>query len=96
MAKKLFVGQLNYRTSKDALAEYFSQAGELVSAEVIYERDDQGRPTPRSKGFGFVEFVNDEDADKAIDMFNGKEFEGRTIVVNEARPMERRAPRNDM
>jgi len=85
MAKKLYVGGLPYSTTMEALRAAFSEAGEVSSATIITDK-----MTGRSKGFGFVEFVNDADADKAIDMFNGKEFEGRTLTVNEARPMEAR------
>lgn len=87
MAKKLYVGNLAYATTGDRLSEAFAQAGTVVSAQVITERD-----TGRSKGFGFVE-MEDADADKAIEMFNGKDLDGRTIVVNEARPFEPRRPR---
>lgn len=88
MAKKLYVGGLSYDTSEGSLRELFSQAGAVESATIIMDR-----MTGRSKGFGFVEMSSDEDARKAIEMFNGKEFEGRTITVNEARPMEPRSPR---
>lgn len=88
MAKKLYVGGLPYSTTQDALKEAFSQAGVVSSATVITDR-----MSGRSKGFGFVEFENDDDAAKAIEMFNGKEFEGRKIIVNEARPLEPRPPR---
>ena len=88
MAKKLYVGGIAYATSDAALKDAFAQAGEVSSAAVIMDR-----MTGRSKGFGFVEFANDADADKAIDMWNGKELDGRKLTVNEARPMEPRAPR---
>lgn len=88
MAKKLYVGGLPYSTSEDSLKEAFSQAGTVESATIISDK-----MTGRSKGFGFVEMSSDEEAQKAIDMFNGKEFEGRNLTVNEARPMEPRAPR---
>lgn len=88
MAKKLYVGGLSYSTSEDSLKEAFSQAGAVESATIISDK-----MTGRSKGFGFVEMSSDEEAQKAIDMFNGKEFEGRNLTVNEARPMEPRAPR---
>jgi len=89
MAKKLYVGGLPYSTNDAELQDAFSQAGSVSSAVVIMDK-----MTGRSKGFGFVEFASDEDAQKAIDMFNGKDFGGRTITVNEARPMEDR-PRRD-
>lgn len=90
MAKKLYVGGLPYATTDAELRDAFSQAGEVSSATVIMDK-----MTGRSKGFGFVEFGSDEDADKAIDMFNGKDFGGRSITVNEARPLEDRPPRRD-
>ena len=90
MAKKLYVGGISYGTSEDALKAHFSQAGAVESASIIMDR-----MTGRSKGFGFVQMVSDADADKAIEMFNGKELEGRTLTVNEARPLEPRAPRSN-
>ena len=89
MAKKLYVGSLSYSTTDDQLKEHFSAAGKFESATVIIDKF-----SGRSKGFGFVEMANDEEAQKAIEMFNGKDMSGRTIVVNEARPMEARAPRS--
>ena len=89
MAKKLYVGGLPYSTTDAELKDAFSKAGAVASAVVIMDK-----MTGRSKGFGFVEFSSDEDATKAIDMFNGKDFSGRSITVNEARPMEDR-PRRD-
>lgn len=88
MAKKLYVGGLPYSTTEDSLKEAFSQAGAVESATIISDK-----MTGRSKGFGFVEMSSDEEAQKAIEMFDGKEFEGRNLTVNEARPMEPRAPR---
>jgi RNA recognition motif-containing protein len=88
MAKKLYVGGLPYSTTEDALRNAFSQAGAVSSATIITDR-----MSGRSKGFGFVEFENDGDADSAISMFHGKDFEGRTLTVNEARPLEERPPR---
>lgn len=85
MAKKLYVGGLSYQTTQQALEEHFSAAGTVASATIITDR-----MTGRSKGFGFVEMANDEDAETAISMFNGKEFDGRSLTVNEARPMEDR------
>lgn len=89
MATKLFVGSLPYSTNDEQLAEIFAEAGTVVSAKVIFDRD-----TNRSKGFGFVEMSSDDEAKKAIDTINGKEVEGRTITVNEARPQEKRGPRD--
>ena len=88
MATKLYVGGLPYTTQEDALSEYFSQAGKVVSAVIIMDK-----MSGRSKGFGFVEMSTQEEADKAVSMFNGQEFEGRKLTVNEARPMEARPPR---
>ncbi len=88
MAKKLYVGGLPYSTTQDALQAAFAQAGTVTSATIIMDR-----MTGRSKGFGFVEMESDEEAQKAIEMFNGKDFEGRTLTVNEARPMTPRPPR---
>lgn len=88
MAKKLYVGGLNYDTTEDGLREAFAQAGQVVSATIILDR-----MSGRSKGFGFVEYGNDEEAQAAIDMWNGKELDGRRLTVNEARPMTPRAPR---
>ena len=88
MATKLYVGGIPYNTSEDALKEHFSQAGNVVSAVIIMDK-----MSGRSKGFGFVEMSNDEEAQKAVSMFNGQEFEGRKLTVNEARPMEARPPR---
>jgi cold-inducible RNA-binding protein len=90
MAKKLYVGGLPYSTTDDQLKEAFAQAGAVSSAIIIMDK-----MTGRSKGFGFVEFGNDDDAQKAIDMWNGKDFGGRSLTVNEARPMEARPRRDD-
>lgn len=88
MAKKLYVGGLSYGTTEATLRDAFAQAGTVESATVIMDK-----MTGRSKGFGFVEMATDEEATAAISMWDGKEFEGRTIKVNEARPMEARPPR---
>jgi len=88
MAKKLYVGSLSYSTTEASLKEFFSGAGTVETATIIVDK-----MTNRSKGFGFVEMATEEDAQKAIEMFNGKELDGRAIVVNEAKPMEPRAPR---
>ncbi len=88
MAKKLYVGGLPYSTTEDELRDAFAGAGSVTSASIIMDR-----MSGRSKGFGFVEMSTDEEAQKAIDEMNGKDFGGRTLTVNEARPMEDR-PRN--
>jgi cold-inducible RNA-binding protein len=89
MAKKIFVGGLPWATTSDDLKQLFSQAGTVSSATIITDK-----MTGRSRGFGFVEMENDEEADSAISMFNGKEFNGRNLLVNEARPMEDRPKRS--
>ena len=89
MAKKLYVGGLSYDTTEDGLREAFAQAGAVASTAVITDR-----MSGRSRGFGFVEMEKDEEAQAAIEMWNGKELDGRQLVVNEARPMEERPPRN--
>jgi len=88
MAKKLYVGGLSYNTSEATLRQAFEAAGTVESATIIIDK-----MTNRSKGFGFVEMSTDEEAQKAIELFDGKELDGRTVKVNEAKPMEPRAPR---
>ena len=83
MAKKLYVGNLTYDTTEDNLVELFSECGEVLSAQIIIDRD-----TNRSKGFGFVEMA--EGADEAATALNGQDFNGRNLTVNEARPREPR------
>jgi len=78
---KLYVGNLPYNVTNEKLSEMFSEVGEVASAVVITDRQ-----TGRSKGFGFVEYGNEADAKKAVETFNGKDFDGRALVVNEARP----------
>lgn len=85
MAKKLYVGNLDYGVTDDQLAELFGQAGTVESATVITDRH-----SGRSKGFGFVEMADDKAAKKAIETYNEKEFQGRKMIVNEARPREPR------
>ncbi|MBI2607560.1 MAG: RNA-binding protein [Candidatus Doudnabacteria bacterium] len=88
MAKKLFVGGIPYSTTDDQLKEMFSQAGTVVSAQIISDKF-----SGRSKGFAFVEMSSDEEANKAIEMLNGTEVGGRSIAVNEARPKTERPDR---
>ncbi|OGJ48108.1 RNA-binding protein [Candidatus Peregrinibacteria bacterium RIFOXYB12_FULL_41_12] len=88
MAKKLYVGGLPYSTTEDALKAAFEAVGAVEEVKIITDR-----MTGRSRGFGFVTMANDDDAPKAIDMFHGKDFEGRTLTVNEAKPLEDRPPR---
>jgi cold-inducible RNA-binding protein len=85
MAKKLYVGGISYTTTQQGLQDAFAQAGQVMSADIIMDR-----MTGRSKGFGFVEMNSDQDAQAAIDMWNGKELDGRRLTVNEARPREDR------
>ena len=83
MAKKIFVGNLSFQTSENDLNDLFAQFGEVESVSIITDRD-----TGRSKGFGFVEMQ--DGGDKAIAAMNGKDFKGRALTVNEARPMSSR------
>lgn len=87
--QNLFIGSLAYATTDDTLKEFFQQVGAVSSARVITDRD-----SGRSKGFGFVEFDNEDDNQKAVDQLNGKELDGRAITVSIARPKEDR-PRRD-
>lgn len=82
MAKRLYVGGLPYETTDDELKELFSEAGTVDSAKIVTDKY-----SGRSRGFGFVEMSNDEEADKAVESMNGKQVGERTITVNEARPM---------
>lgn len=90
MEKKLFVGSLAWGTTDQTLREAFEKAGVVESAQVIVDR-----MSGRSKGFGFVEMATEEDAQKAIDMWNNQELDGRKIIVNEARPKEDRPSRDE-
>ncbi len=88
MAMKLYVGNLSFQTSSEDLQQLFSQAGTVESASVVEDRD-----TGRSRGFGFVEMASKEEGEKAIEQFNGTDFAGRNLTVNEARPREDRGGR---
>lgn len=88
MAKKLYVGNLAFSTTREQLNELFSQAGEIAEVTIITDRD-----SGRSKGFGFVEMATEEGAQEAIKRFNGYNLDSRPLTVNEARPREER-PRN--
>ena len=88
--KKLYVGNLSYDTTEEALKTFFSEAGTVESANIIVDKYSN-----RSKGFGFIEMSSPEEAQKAIELFDGKELDGRNLKVNEAKPMEKRAPRDD-
>lgn len=87
--QNLFVGSLAYSTTDDSLKAHFEQIGEVASARVITDRD-----SGRSKGFGFVEYVEEANNQKAVDQLDGKDLDGRTISVGLARPKEDR-PRRD-
>jgi RNA recognition motif-containing protein len=82
MSQKIYVGNLGFSVNNDALKTKFEQYGNVSSANVIMDRD-----TGRSKGFGFVEMSNSQEATTAIAQLNGSEYEGRAMTVNEARPM---------
>src|SRR5881392_4190419 len=88
MSMKLYVGNLSFQTSSADLQELFATAGTVESANVVEDRD-----TGRSRGFGFVEMASREEGEAAIQQFNGKEFNGRNLTVNEARPREDRGGR---
>ncbi len=83
--KKLFVGGLSFKTTEQGLADAFAKAGQVISAIIITDK-----MTHRSKGFGFVEMATEEDAQSAIAMYNNQELDGRRVVVNEARPLEKK------
>ncbi len=83
MSTKLYVGNLSFRVSSDDLFEHFAQAGAVESANVVQDRE-----TGRSRGFGFVEMASEDEATAAIAQFNGSDYDGRNLVVNEARPRE--------
>ncbi|MDQ3255987.1 MAG: RNA-binding protein [Acidobacteriota bacterium] len=85
MSIKLYVGNLSFQTSSEDLQDLFGQAGTVESASVVEDRE-----TGRSRGFGFVEMATKEEGESAIQQFNGKDFNGRNLTVNEARPREDR------
>src|SRR5437879_931775 len=85
MGKKLYVGDLSYQVDNSELEQLFGAHGQVVSAQIINDRD-----TGRSKGFGFVEMANDDEAEAAIAALNGQQHGGRALTVNEARPREER------
>ena len=86
MGRKLYVGNLPFSTTEDSLMDTFSQCGTVDSAKLIIDRD-----SGRSKGFGFVEMSNNNEAQDAIEKWDGQELDGRSIKVNEARPQENRS-----
>jgi RNA recognition motif-containing protein len=85
MAARLFVGNLPFSTTENDLQDHFAQAGAVIAVNIM-----QDRATGRSRGFAFVEMGSPEDATKAITMFHQKDFQGRPLTVNEARPREER------
>ena len=85
MSAKLFVGNLTFTATENDLQDHFAQAGVVVSVNIM-----QDRMTGRSRGFAFIEMSTKEDAEKAIQMFHSKDFQGRPLTVNEARPREER------
>jgi RNA recognition motif-containing protein len=88
MGAKLYVGNLSYSVTEERLQQHFAQHGSVISARIITDKF-----SGRSKGFGFVEMSSDDEAQRATTALNGTEFEGRNIVVSEARPQQARAPR---
>ena len=84
MGKKIYIGNLAFSSTDNSLNDLFSQYGTVDSCRIVMDRD-----TGRSKGFGFVEMSTDDEAEKAISELNGKEIDGRSLRVNEARPQER-------
>jgi RNA recognition motif-containing protein len=85
---RLFVGNLSYQTMEQDIQDHFSQAGSVTSVNLMFDKF-----TGKSRGFAFVELATAEEANKAVEMFNGKELQGRTLTVNVARPREERGDR---
>ena len=85
---RLFVGNLSYQTAESDLQDYFGEAGAVTSVNIMVDK-----VTGKSRGFGFVEFASAAEAAKAVEQFHNKEFQGRVLTVNVARPREERAPR---
>ena len=85
MSMKLYVGNLSFKTSSEDLGQLFAEVGTVESASVVEDRD-----TGRSRGFGFVEMSSKDEGEAAIAQFNGKEIDGRSLTVNEAKPRENR------
>lgn len=90
MSKKLFIGNIDWNATQDELQGLFSPHGEIEECVIVTDKF-----SGRSKGFGFVTFTNDADADKAIEALNGQKLKNRDLVVNEARPPKERPPRRD-
>jgi RNA recognition motif-containing protein len=87
---RLFVGNLSYRTLENDLQDHFSQAGVVTSVNIMFDKF-----TGRSRGFAFVEYATPEEANRAVELFHNKDFQGRSLTVNIARPREERAPREN-
>ena len=87
MGTRLFVGNLSFNTTEGDLLDQFKQAGTVAKCELMVDKF-----TSKSRGFAFVEMGSQEEANKAIELFNGKDLQGRALTVNEARPREERAP----
>jgi len=87
---KLYVGNLSFNTSEQALKQLFAQHGTVTEASLVMDRETQ-----RPRGFGFVTMASNEDGQKAIDALHGQSVDGRDLTVNEARPMEPRGPRRE-
>lgn len=87
MSKKIYVGNLPFTTTSESLAEIFASFGQVDSSKIVMDRE-----TGRSKGFGFVEMTEEQEANTAIEKLHGSDFSGRALSVNEARPMEKRDP----
>jgi len=85
MGTRLYVGNISFKATEEDMSQLFSQAGEVVSAKLIKDA-----ATGRLRGFGFVEMASADDAQKAVTLFNGKQFMERAIVVNEAKPQEKK------
>jgi len=85
---RLFVGNLSYQTGENDLQDYFAEAGNVISVNLVMDKI-----TGKSRGFAFVEFASAEEAGKAVEQFQNKEFQGRALTVNVARPREERTPR---
>ena len=89
MSQTLYVGNVSYQATDDGLTQHFAAAGQVVSAKIVMDKF-----TGRSRGFAFIEMASDEDAQKAIEMLDGKDYEGRPLRVNVARPKEERPQRS--
>ncbi len=89
MSQTLYVGNVSYQATDDGLTQHFGVAGQVVSAKIVMDKF-----TGRSRGFAFVEMSSDEEAQKAIEMLDGKDYEGRPLRVNVARPKEDRPQRS--